>query len=109
MTRFSGFSKSTIRFLADLARHNDREWFLTHREECEGSVIEPAKAFVMALGSRLRELDPKIQAIPRVRGSIKAMERRPRFRKRAMPPYKANLDLWFWVGQRRGWDTSGFF
>ena len=106
---FSGFSESTIRFLGELSRNNDRGWFEGHREECESALIEPAKAFVVALGPRLRELDPKIQAIPRVRGSIKAMERRRRFPKSDVPPYKDSLDLSFWAGRRRAWDNSGFF
>ena len=106
---FSGFPESTIRFLAELSRNNDRAWFEAHRGECESAVIAPAKAFVEALGPRLRELDPKIQAIPRVLGSIKALERRRRFPKSEMPPYKDNLDIWFWSGRRRAWDNSGFF
>ena len=24
-------------------------------------------------------------------------------------PYKDHLDLWFWSGDRKGWDCSGFF
>ncbi|HXI56959.1 MAG TPA: DUF2461 family protein [Polyangia bacterium] len=24
-------------------------------------------------------------------------------------PYKDHLDLWFWTGDRKGWDASGFF
>jgi uncharacterized protein (TIGR02453 family) len=103
------FSESTIRFLAELSRNNDRAWFEAHHEDFERAVMDPAKAFVEALGGRLRELDPKIQAIPRVRGSIKAMERHMRFPNREMPPYKHYLDLWFWAGQRRAWDNSGFF
>ena len=106
---FSGFSDGAIRFLADLSLNNDKTWFEAHREDCESLVVEPAKAFVEALGSRLRGLDPKIQAIPRVRHSIKAMERRRRFPRSGMPPYKDSLDLWFWSGRRRAWDNSGFF
>src|ERR1041385_8933783 len=106
---FSGFSEVTIRFLAELSRNNERTWFEAHREECEEAVIEPAKAFVEVLGPRLRELDPKIQAIPRVRGSIKALERRRRFPGSKRPPYRDSLDLWFWSGRRRAWDSSGFY
>ena len=106
---FSGFSESTIRFLAELSRNNDRAWFEAHGEDFERVVMEPAKAFIEVLGARLRELDPKIQAIPRLRGSIKAMERRMRFPNKETPPYKDYLDLWFWAGQRRAWDNSGFF
>lgn len=106
---FSGFSERTLGFLVELSTNNERAWFDAHREEYESAVIEPAKAFVAALGARLRELDPKIQAIPRVRGSIKTLERRQRFAKTAQPPYQPTLDLLFWSGRRRAWDNSGFY
>jgi uncharacterized protein (TIGR02453 family) len=105
----SGFPESTVRFLAELSRNNDRTWFEAHREECEGAVIVPAKAFVEALGPRLRELDPKIQAIPKVLGSIKGLERRMRYPRSKRPLYRDSLDLWFWSGRRRAWDNSGFY
>ncbi len=106
---FSGFSERAIRFLGDLSRNNERGWFEAHREEYESLLVEPAKKFVVELGSRLRELDPKIQVIPKVRGSIKAMEQLRGFRKTPRPPYKDHLDLWFWSGKRRMWDNAGFF
>jgi uncharacterized protein (TIGR02453 family) len=106
---FSGFSERAIRFLDELSRNNQRAWFEAHREEYEGLLVEPAKEFVVELGSRLRELDPKIHAIPRVRGSIKAMEQLRGFRKNPRPPYKDHLDVWFWSGTRRMWDNAGFF
>jgi len=106
---FSGFSQGAIDFLAQLSQHNDRAWFEAHRSEYEYALIEPAKALVEALRPRLRSLDPKLQAIARVRGSIHALERRRRFAKSARPPYRESLDLWFWAGRRRAWDNSGFW
>jgi uncharacterized protein (TIGR02453 family) len=106
---FAGFSPRALDFLAELSRNNEQARFETHRDACEQLLIAPAKDLVSALGLRLRELDPKVIAIPRVRGSIKAMERRRRFPNSRMPPYKDHLDLWFWSGRRRAWDNSGFF
>jgi uncharacterized protein (TIGR02453 family) len=106
---FTGFPETTTQFLAELEQHNDREWFEAHTDVAETAVIAPAKAFVEALGARLHALDPKIHAVPRVRGSIKSFERRRRFAKHPLPPYKPNLDVWFWSGPRRAWDNSGFF
>ncbi len=105
---FSGFPESTVRFLSELSEHNEQAWFEGHREDYESAVLAPAKALVEELGGRLRELDPKIQAIPRVRHSIHALERRRRFPRDAKP-YRTALDLWFWSGRRRAWDNSGFF
>jgi len=106
---FTGFSESTLGFLVELSRHEDRSWFEAQKDVYERAVIEPASAFVEELGSRLRELDPKIHAIPRVRGSIKSLERRPSYRKSQMPRFKDHLDLWFWSGKRRAWDNAGFY
>jgi len=105
---FSGFSAQAIGFLAELALNNNRAWFEAEREVCEGLLIAPAKELVLALGKRLAELDPKLRAIPRLRGSIKSFELRRRFPQGA-PPYKQHLDLWFWSGPRRAWDNSGFY
>lgn len=105
---FAGFQE-TLGFLAELTRHNERAWFESHRDECESAVMEPAKAFVRELGARLQELDPKLQAVPRVRGSIHSLERRRRFPRVDARPYRETLDLWFWSGRRRAWDNTGFF
>lgn len=106
---FGGFPERTVPFLAELSQHNEQAWFDAHRDECERVVMEPAKALVRELGSRLLSLDPKIQAIPRVRGSIHALERRRRFPRGDQRPFRDTLDLWFWSGRRRAWDNSGFF
>jgi uncharacterized protein (TIGR02453 family) len=106
---FAGFSDSTFRFLGELASHDDPAWFEAHRATYESEIVEPAKALVEALGPRLKAFDPKLQAIPRVRGSVKSVERRRRFPRSSAPRYKDCLDLWFWSGRRRSWDNSGFF
>lgn len=106
---FSGFPPEASTFLAGLAEHNDRDWFEAHRADYERALLEPAKAFIAAIGPRLRELDPNVRASPNVGGSIKGLERRSRLPRRAMPAYKEYFDLWFWSGSRRAWDNSGFF
>ncbi len=106
---FLGFSEHAVEFLAELSRHNQRAWFEAHRDAYQRFVLQPAEELVVELGARLRELDPKLQAIPRVRGSIKALERRVRFQKSELTPYNPHLDLWFWSGRRRAWDNSGFY
>ena len=65
-------------------------------------------AFIEALAPRLRKIDPQIQVEPRVNGSILRINRDIRFSK-DKSPYKDHLDLWFWTGDRKGWESSGFF
>src|SRR5262245_44835295 len=105
---FSGFSKNTIQYLAALSRNNDKHWFDAHRDDYERSFVGPAREFVEAVAPRLKKLDSRIQAIPKINGSIMRIFRDVRFSK-DKKPYKDHLDLWFWSGPKRGWDSSGFF
>jgi uncharacterized protein (TIGR02453 family) len=105
---FAGFGKETVRFLDGLRSHNKKVWFDAHREDYEQAFLAPAQAFVAALGPRLRKLVPEVHVEPRVNGSIMRINRDVRFSK-DKTPYKDHLDLWFWTGERKGWDGSGFF
>ena len=67
---FTGFPAAGLEFLHDLSRR-DKAWFDTHRDSYTTSVVAPTKAFVVALGARLRdEVSPGIVAEPRTNGSI---------------------------------------
>jgi uncharacterized protein (TIGR02453 family) len=105
---FEGFSKETVRFLAGLRAHNEKAWFDAHRADYEACYLAPAQAFVEALEPRLRKIEPDVKAEPRVNGSIMRVNRDIRFSK-DKSPYKDHMDLWFWTGDRKGWDSSGFF
>ncbi len=107
-TKFSGFPDGTFRFLRGIARNNNKEWFEAHRADYESCYVEPAKAFVAALGPRLRKVSPTVSFEPKVNGSLFRINRDVRFSK-DKSPYKPHLDLWFWEGDRRGWDSPGFF
>ena len=105
---FAGFPKQATRFLSGLRDNNDKAWFEAHRPDYEQALLVPAVGFIEALAPRLRKLDPELQAEPRVNGSILRINRDVRFSK-DKSPYKDHLDLWFWTGDRKGWDSSGFF
>ncbi len=105
---FSGFPEQTFRFLRGVTLHNEKAWFEAHRGEYEAGYVEPAKAFVNALGPRLRKISPSVQFEPKVNGSLFRINRDVRFAK-DKTPYKNHIDLWFWHGKHRGWDTPGFF
>ncbi|MES1164830.1 MAG: DUF2461 domain-containing protein [Verrucomicrobiota bacterium] len=105
---FAGFPKETVRFLAGLRDNNDRAWFEAHRPDYQQALLAPAVAFIEALSPRLRKIDPAVQIEPRVNGSILRINRDIRFSK-DKSPYKDHLDLWFWTGDRKGWESSGFF
>ena len=107
-TAFPGFPKRTVEFLRELKKHNDREWFAAHRGEYEEAVMAPARAFVLALGERLRRLAPALRFEPRVNGSIFRVQRDTRF-SADKTPYKTNLGVYFWEGAARRIDSSGFY
>jgi len=106
---FEGFSERTFEFLVELSRSGDPAWLEERLDDYQRLVVEPAQGLVEALGPRLKALDPEIRAIPRVRGSIKSLERRRRFPKSREPRFRDSLDLWFWSGPRQSWDNSGFY
>ena len=105
---FTGFPAEGTRFLKGLAANNNKGWFDAHRAAYDDCLIEPAKAFVDAIGPRLRKFAPAVKAEPRVNGSIMRINRDVRFSK-DKSPYKTTFDLWFWEGENRGWDMPGFF
>jgi uncharacterized protein (TIGR02453 family) len=107
-TAFSGFTRETVLFFRGLKRNNDRAWFERHRATYEQDVMAPARAFVVALGARLRTLAPRLIAVPKVNGSIFRINRDTRF-SLDPSPYKTNLGLYFWEGTSSRMDASGFY
>jgi uncharacterized protein (TIGR02453 family) len=105
---FSGFTKETVRFFNGLRRNNNREWFGRHRETHDEHVMEPAKAFVVAMGERLRRAVPGIIAVPMVNKSIFRLNRDTRFSVDPAP-YKTNLGLYFWEGTKKRMESPGFY
>lgn len=105
---FQGFPREGLEFLCALEQNNDKLWFDEHRSAYERHLLEPAKAFVNAVGVPLRQFAKDVRAEPRVNGSIFRINRDTRFSK-DKTPYKTHLDLWFWEGDGRSWGCSGFF
>ena len=58
---FSGFPAEALRFLADLANNNNREWFNAHKQDYLDYLVAPAVAFVQEMGQRLQYISPHIQ------------------------------------------------
>ena len=55
---FTGFEPELIEFLSGLKANNNRTWFEAHRDEYERLLVDPARAFVVAMGECLQGLDP---------------------------------------------------
>ena len=102
------FPDNAVKFLSRLKKNNNRKWFEKHKEEFTESVFEPAQEFVVVLGELLRTIVPDIIAIPKTDKSIFRLYRDVRFSKNKLP-YKTNLGLYFWEGERKKMECSGFY
>jgi uncharacterized protein (TIGR02453 family) len=105
---FSGFPPKAVAFLRGLAAHNDRDWFAAHKPEYESAVLEPAKAFVNAMGERLRRLSPRVRFEAKANGSLFRIYRDTRFSP-DKSPFKTNLGIYFWEGPGPRLECSGYY
>ena len=102
------FPRRRSAFLEGIAKHNEKAWFDANRDLYEAGYVAPARAFVDALGPRLRKISPGVQFEAKVNKSLSRINRDIRFSKDKRP-YKDHLDLFFWHGERKSWDTPGFW
>jgi uncharacterized protein (TIGR02453 family) len=95
MAKRGHFSPDFLRFLSDLREHNDREWFLAHKDRYETAVRDPFLRFVADLGPLLQKLSPHFVADPSpVGGSMMRIYRDTRF-SRDKSPYKTAVAAHF--------------
>jgi uncharacterized protein (TIGR02453 family) len=89
------FDNKTLRFMAELAAHNERPWFEANRQRYEAHVLEPALAFIAAMAPRLGKISKHFVASPkRMGGSLMRIYRDTRFA-RDKTPYKTNVGIQF--------------
>lgn len=79
----SYFTRDTLRFLADLEKHNDRAWFLKNKARYEEHVKEPAGRLIADTASKLG-----------MDGKLMRVNRDIRFSK-DKSPYKTNIGIGF--------------
>jgi len=110
-TGFDGFPAAAIQFFSNLKQNNDRDWFSDNKQAYQDAVIEPAKAFILSLGSRLSDLHPDIQfnTATNGSGSMFRIYRDVRF-SQDKSPYKTHLGVVFWIGAgRKKTETPGYY
>lgn len=105
---FPGFPKQTVTFLRQLRKNNSKAWFDEHRADYDQYYVAPAKAFVEAVGKKLKRVAPRIVAQPRINGSIYRINRDIRFSK-DKTPYKDHLDFLFWEDDKKSSPSALFF
>lgn len=108
MADFNGFSEALVEFFNHLEKNNTKIWFDKHRNEYEKHVKQISRDFVVAMGEKLQEIAPRINAVPKINQSLFRINRDTRF-SRDKRPYKTNLGIWFWEGRRKRMACSGFY
>ena len=89
------FSKSTFKFLDQLAANNKRVWFEENKPRYEALVREPALEFIEAMAPALHTFAPHFRADSRkMGGSLMRVYRDARF-SRDKTPYKTNIGIQF--------------
>ncbi len=90
-----GFSEGLFRFLGDLKRHNDREWFQKNKARYEADARDPMLRFIEAFGRPLAGVSRQFEADPRPSGgSMFRIYRDTRFAK-DKSPYKTHVAAHF--------------
>ena len=89
------FTKSTFKFLNELAANNNRAWFEENKPRYEELVREPALDFIAAMQPVLDSFAPHFRADPRkMGGSLMRVYRDTRF-SHDKTPYKTNIGIQF--------------
>lgn len=106
---FEGFSQDAVKFLRQLTRNNNREWFAKNKSRYEEVLLEPALALVEDMQGPLKKISPHFLAIPkRSGGSLMRIYRDTRFSK-DKTPYKTNLGIHFRHEMGKNVHAPGFY
>lgn len=103
------FDSSTLRFLTDLAGHNERPWFAANKQRYDDHVATPALAFIDAFTEPLARISRHFVAAPkRVGGSLMRVYRDTRFA-HDKTPFKTNIGIQFRHERGRDVHAPGFY
>jgi uncharacterized protein (TIGR02453 family) len=108
VSNFNGLPKACVQFLKDLKKNNDKIWFNKNKETFTNQVLQPAQAFVVAMGKKLEKISSDIHADPRTDKSIFRIYRDTRF-SADKSPYKTHLGILWWEGDHPKMECSGFY
>jgi len=102
-------SRDLFTFLAELRRHNNREWFNANKDRYLAEVRDPMVAFIASIAAPLAKISRRIIVDPRPSGgSLMRIYRDTRF-SRDKTPYKTNVGIHFGLQAARDFDTPGYY
>jgi uncharacterized protein (TIGR02453 family) len=98
------FSSIALRFLADLAAHNDRDWFTANRKTYERELRDPFKVFVSDLIAACAEREPAFAELEPKHCTFR-INRDTRFSKDKRP-YKTHVSAGIAPGGKKSGDPG---
>jgi len=102
-------SRDVFAFLAELRRHNNREWFNENKDRYLAEVRDPMLALIASLAPGLARISRHISVDPRPSGgSLMRIYRDTRF-SRDKTPYKTNVGIHFGLEAPRDFDAPGYY
>jgi uncharacterized protein (TIGR02453 family) len=102
-------SPDAFAFLAELRRHNNREWFNENKDRYLAEVRDPMLGLIAALAPGLAGISRHIAVDPRPSGgSLMRIYRDTRF-SRDKTPYKTNVAVHFGLQAPRDFETPGYY
>jgi uncharacterized protein (TIGR02453 family) len=93
LERFTGFSRTALRFLSDLEANNDREWFQPRKEQYDQLLRDPMMRLVNAINRELAKDAPEYLTDPAK--AIYRIYRDTRF-SADKTPYKTHIGALLW-------------
>ena len=106
---FSGFKPEFFRFFRELAKNNNRPWFMENKPRYQQQVVAPMLAFIEAMQGPLADLAPHYRAIPKaVGGSMFRIYRDARF-SNDKRPYKEHAAFHFRHEQGKDAHAPGYY
>jgi len=105
----SYFTKSSMKFLSDIAENNNRDWFAENKHLYEENIRTPAFHFITDMADELAMLSTHFRASPKkVGGSLMRIFRDVRFGKDKRP-YKTNIGIHFRHAMGKDVHAPGFY
>ena len=102
-------SRDVFAFLAELRRHNNREWFNENKDRYLAEVGDPMLALIASLAPGLARISRHLSVDPRPSGgSLMRIYRDTRF-SRDKTPYKTNVGIHFGLKAPRDFEAPGYY
>jgi len=106
---FSGFDERVIPFLQSIRQNNNKEWFEANKHIYTKLILEPCRAFVNEFGEHLMAIEPTVNFLPKINGSLFKIYRDTRRSDAVSTPIKHKIGIIFWQGGGKRLQSSSFY